>query len=1352
MKQNVNHIRVLVCLLGALSTAWAGRGLPAAPGEPTVPNQYVLKMKTGWDGGKVVNASVPGAQVVRLRQDFHLVIVPQGTHDSKLMNEVAGHPGVDFVEPNRVRSTTLQSVSDPGFSQQWALQTVQAIQAWTMVPGRFLSGSSAYSGRVKVAVLDTGTDCTHPDFANSGSGSTDSAKGGQLSFASSSAPVATTISSPACAWQDDYGHGTHVAGIIAAAAQNGVGVIGLGYPLELITYKVLSSSGSGDDATISNAIMSAADAGARIISLSLGGAGYSQVLQSAVNYAWEHDALVVAAAGNESSSTLFFPAGANFAVGVSATDSSNNPASFSNFGDFVKIAAPGVSIYSTVPTYSNPIGVQNYALLSGTSMATPFVSALAGLIATATPGLPAAAILERIQQSASSTAGDGGWNRNVGYGVINAATAVSGAIRPASRGAVSGQVIDQWGYPVYGANISINGQTITTDSSGLFRFGSIPAGTYPVQASASGYGSSNLGVTVTSGADAILPITMNSTYGQFTGAVNDVAGPVAGAVVQAISNGLIKATTLTDAGGRYTLWVRNGGTFDLRASAYSHQGSTVASQTVAGSGTASLSFTLSKLKGLSGTVRDGSGNAIAGAQILVSNSNFSSGAVSDSYGAYSTVGLPAGAYTVTASASGQPDTTLSNIDAAASIVNITMGAAAVRVSLTPASVSLNQSASQQFTAAVSGSTNTGVTWSLSPNVGTLVNGLYTAPSTISSAQTVTVIATSSADPSKSATASITLNPPPPGGVQVTISPSTVTMAPGGSYTFAAQVTGTTNTGVTWSFSPMRGFMTSDGRYIAPIDATSTDVITVTATSVADPTKTASCTVNFAQAVTISINPPTANLASGQSAQFSATVSGTSNTGVTWSVSPQIGSVSSSGLYSAPASISSSQTVTVTATSTASGKSASAFVNLTAPIPVSIAINPPAASLTNSQSVQFSASVTGTSNTPVTWSINPQLGSISAGGVYTAPATMAGPAAVVVTATSVADSTKSASATVTLSPTISVQVSPGNVSLSNSQSVQFVANVGGVTNTAVTWSISPQLGSISASGVYTAPASMAGPAAVTVVATSAADATKSASATVNLSPTISVQVSPAAISLTSGQTAQFTANVGGTTTTGVVWSLNPPVGSISPTGLYTAPGTLSGPASVTVTATSAADASKSASAVISLAPAAGITVALNPPSVTMASTSSIQFSVSVSGTSNTAVTWTMSPALGFLTSSGSYTAPYTLSPQTVTITATSVADPTKSATSVVTVQPKATILINPGAIQLSAGQLQQYTARVLNLSSGNVLWSVTQGRGSITSAGVYTAPSAVTTYESVVITATSTIDPTVWASTTVLLTP
>ncbi len=256
-------------------------------------------------------------------------------------------------------------------------------------------------------------------------------------------------------------------------------------------------------------------------------------------------------------------------------------------------------------------------------------------------------------------------------------------------------------------------------------------------------------------------------------------------------------------------------------------------------------------------------------------------------------------------------------------------------------------------------------------------------------------------------------------------------------------------------------------------------------------------------VAVAVAPSTAALYAGQTKQFTATVANGCSADVTWSISPlNFGSINSAGLYTAPPVIPAPQTVTVSAASLSdSSKSATATVTLYPP--VSIGITPTAVTLGSGASQQFTASVANAPVTDVLWSIPAGApGSISATGKYAAPASVTQQQNVPVIATSVADTTKSASATVTLSPPIVVTVNPPSPTLFANQTQQFTATVANASTTGVTWSIpagSP--GSISATGFYAAPASIAFPQTVTVTAKSQADNATTGTATVMLSPPV-----------------------------------------------------------------------------------------------------------------------------------------------------------------------------------------------------------------------------------------------------------
>ena len=273
-------------------------------------------------------------------------------------------------------------------------------------------------------------------------------------------------------------------------------------------------------------------------------------------------------------------------------------------------------------------------------------------------------------------------------------------------------------------------------------------------------------------------------------------------------------------------------------------------------------------------------------------------------------------------------------------------------------------------------------------------------------------------------------------VSVTISPTSATVAAGGTQQFSATVQNTSNTAVTWQVNGVTGgnatvgTISSAGLYTAPAAVQSTTTVTVTAVSQADATKSASVqvTITPTAAVSVTISPTSATVAAGGTQQFSATVQNTSNTAVTWQVNgvaggnATVGTISSAGLYTAPAAVQSTTTVTVTAVSQADAtKSASVQVTITPTAAVSVTISPTSATVAAGGTQQFSATVQNTSNTAVTWQVNgvaggnATVGTISSAGLYTAPAAVQSTTTVTVTAVSQADATKSASAQVTISP-------------------------------------------------------------------------------------------------------------------------------------------------------------------------------------------------------------------------------------------------------------------------------------------------------------------------------------------------
>ncbi len=250
---------------------------------------------------------------------------------------------------------------------------------------------------------------------------------------------------------------------------------------------------------------------------------------------------------------------------------------------------------------------------------------------------------------------------------------------------------------------------------------------------------------------------------------------------------------------------------------------------------------------------------------------------------------------------------------------------------------------------------------------------------------------------------------------------------------------------------------------------------------------------------VSVSPLTSTLYSGQTQSFSAIVRGLAGQAVSWSISPAVGSISASGVYSAPATILQSQTITVTAVNQSNlSTSATAIVFLVPSISVSVA--PPTATLGQNQTQQFNATVVNSVNTAVTWSLSPNVGTVTTAGLYTAPASIAAAQTITLTATTVATPTATATAAINLTPPPAVFVTPSSVALNQGQTQQFAASVQGSSNQAVTWSLSPNVGTISSSGLYTAPSTVTVGQVLTLTATSVALPALTATATINLTLT------------------------------------------------------------------------------------------------------------------------------------------------------------------------------------------------------------------------------------------------------------
>ncbi|WP_274651889.1 S8 family peptidase [Paenibacillus humicola] len=266
---------------------------------------------------------------------------------------------------------------------QWNLPTIETERGWSIGKG---------SDKVIVATLDTGVQTDHPDLQ------------GKLA-------EGTNLVSPGNPPEDDVGHGTHVAGIIAAVVNNNEGVAGLSWYNKVLPVKVLDDSGAGSTYTVAEGIIWATDHGAKVINMSLGNYAQAQFLHDAIKYAYDRDVVLVAASGNDNTERPGYPAAYPEVFAVASTDANGNKSSFSNYGDYIDVAAPGDSIASTYP------GSQ-YAALSGTSMASPHVAALAGLIRSINPSLSNEQVYDIMRRS-SLDLGDEGKDKYFGYGQID---------------------------------------------------------------------------------------------------------------------------------------------------------------------------------------------------------------------------------------------------------------------------------------------------------------------------------------------------------------------------------------------------------------------------------------------------------------------------------------------------------------------------------------------------------------------------------------------------------------------------------------------------------------------------------------------------------------------------------------------------------------------------------------------------------------------------------------------------------------------------------------------------------------------------------------------------------------------
>ncbi len=443
------HRTLMACLAGtALMTSCRGQapGLTTGqvPGtmnntlrqqsteQPSRPNQVVIRFKLPKSQLAIENyAKANQLKVLRVLPDGKTVLFQhfkEGLSAQSVVRSFSANTGVESSQPNYIykaeqlypqqgyypqQQTTFRRFNEatapaPGASTpasaQYALAALNMPQAWQLTQG---------NPNVKVAVIDSGVDPTHPDLV------------GNLlpgaSFAASKNP-----NSQLPPWADEFGHGTHVAGIIGAMA-NSIGVTGVAPQCKILPVKVLDEWGYGDTISVTQGIEWAIQQGVQVMNLSVGVHDRDPAMEETIKRALANNTVVVAASGNQGGQWESYPAAFPGVIAVGSIDEQRQRAETSNYGDWLTVVAPGVQIMSTKPTYplhENPTPGNAYEFDSGTSMASPAVAGVAALLLSQNPRLTAQEVKWRIEKSATDL-GEPGIDKFYGHGMVNAAAALN---------------------------------------------------------------------------------------------------------------------------------------------------------------------------------------------------------------------------------------------------------------------------------------------------------------------------------------------------------------------------------------------------------------------------------------------------------------------------------------------------------------------------------------------------------------------------------------------------------------------------------------------------------------------------------------------------------------------------------------------------------------------------------------------------------------------------------------------------------------------------------------------------------------------------------------------------------------
>lgn len=378
-------VLLVCCLLPAL--------LLAEPPRRFVPGRILVKTRAS-----AVEKNLPATLRARNGserrllggQNIRLVQVDETSAES-VMETLRQDPGIEFVERDFLAAAALLP-DDPAVldGSAWHLEKIQAPSAWNTTLG----------SNVVVAILDSGVNFLHPDLAPSLLPGYDFVEGDNDA-------------------SDDFGHGTAVAGVVAATGNNGLGLAGVAFGAKILPVKVMDAFGNAAYSAIADGIHYAVDHGARVINLSVAGSEPSATLQSAIDYAWSNNVIIVAAAGNTASDAPQYPAACASVVAVAATTADDSLAKFSSFGTNIVLAAPGEGVLTTTRNLTTL-----FATGSGTSLASPMVAASVALVAAAHPALDNSQIVTLLEKTADDL-GAAGFDPAFGHGRLNVARAVA---------------------------------------------------------------------------------------------------------------------------------------------------------------------------------------------------------------------------------------------------------------------------------------------------------------------------------------------------------------------------------------------------------------------------------------------------------------------------------------------------------------------------------------------------------------------------------------------------------------------------------------------------------------------------------------------------------------------------------------------------------------------------------------------------------------------------------------------------------------------------------------------------------------------------------------------------------------